>query len=58
MSAAASAADRLGKAFQKRRRLIEFIEGDYPTLVHGLHSVIPRIDEFVGKERIPYPEKW
>jgi predicted AlkP superfamily phosphohydrolase/phosphomutase/tetratricopeptide (TPR) repeat protein len=36
---------------------MEFIEVDYPTLVRDSHSVVSRVSEFLGKERIPYPEK-
>src|SRR6266446_9760771 len=36
---------------------MEFIEVAYPTLVRDPHSVVPRVSEFVGKERIPHPEK-
>jgi len=36
---------------------MELIEVDYPALVRDPHSVVPRITEFLGKERIPHPEK-
>ena len=36
---------------------MELIEVDYPALVRDPHSVVPRITEFLGKERTPDPEK-